>query len=177
MSERRIRGRAVSATAAAPPPEPARHRAGRSGDSEIHPLPVIAALFLSPWCQLPLLLSAMFHPPSPPSPGSLHPSAPRLLPLEDDDGKYDGYDAGVLGRLVMHLLLLDTDTSITWKEEVKGKKYQKKEQKKKTRKNRKNIGKEGRNVGNKDRKAETMKRLVQKCKVRFNSRKTVRLKF
>lgn len=131
VREWRIRGRAVSATAAARPPEPARDHAGRSGDPEFHPLPAIVALFLSPWCQLPLLLSAMFHPPSPPSPGSLHPSAP-LLPLEDDDdddGRYDGYDAGVLEHQVMHLLLLDTDTSITRKE-VKGKKDQKKEQRK-----------------------------------------------
>lgn len=81
-------------------------------------MPVSVAVFLSPWCQLPLLLSAMFHPPSPPSPGSLHPSAPRLLPL-DDDGRYDGHDGGGLGHLVTHLLLLDTDTSIMCKGQEK----------------------------------------------------------
>lgn len=119
VSEWRIRGRAVSATAAAPPPEPTRRRGGRSGVSEIRPLAAIAVDFLSPWFQLPLLLSAMFHPLSPPSPESLHPSAPQLLPL-DDDGRYDGYDGEVLGHLVMPLLLLDTYTSTTFKEEGQG---------------------------------------------------------
>lgn len=115
----RIRGRAVSATAAALPPGPARHRAAHSGDPEIRPWPATGALSPSPWWKLPLLLSAMFlHLPSPPSPGSLHLSAPRLLPL-DDEGRCDGRDGGVSGHLVMHLLLLDTDTSTTCKEEVK----------------------------------------------------------
>lgn len=106
VSEWRIRGHVESATAAALPPEPARHRAGHRGDREILPSPVIAPS-LFPSCLCPLLLSSMFPPPSPPSLGSLHPSA---LWLPGGGGRCDG---GVLGHLVMPLPLLDTDTSIS----------------------------------------------------------------
>ena len=119
-------------------------------------MPVSVAVFLSPWCQLPLLLSAMFHPPSPPSPGSLHPSAPRLLPL-DDDGRYDGHDGGGLGHLVTHLLLLDTDTSIMCKGQ----------EKKRERKKWLGIKTE----------QKKLKRLVQKIELRFRSSKLENLEY
>lgn len=109
VCEWRIRERVESGTAAARPPVPVRHPAGRNGDQEIRPSPVSAPV-LSPRCWALLPLSSKFPPPSP---GSLHPSALWLFPL-GAEGRCVG---GVLGHLVMPLPLLDIDTSIV-REEV-----------------------------------------------------------